>query len=121
MAMAKVPMDWGCMDRMPGRPPTPMELAVEEVMTEKTPAIPEPSLGLRRYVADAFFVEGVGLQTVIESFRKFTPGIGALQTKLLWIWRKMMRIVKSFRNLSGLERRMWFGSVLVLVLSFILT
>lgn len=32
-----------------------------------------------------------------------------------------MRIVKSFRNLSGLERRMWFGSVLVLVLSFILT
>jgi len=29
MAMAKVPMDWGCMDRMPGRPPTPMEFAVE--------------------------------------------------------------------------------------------
>ena len=42
MAMAKVPMDWGCMDRMPGRPPTPMEFAVEEVMTEKAPAIPEP-------------------------------------------------------------------------------
>ena len=42
MAMAKEPMDWGCMDRMPGRPPTPMEFAVEEVMTEKASAIPEP-------------------------------------------------------------------------------
>ncbi len=56
------------------------------------------SLGLRRYVADAFFTGSCLRNQKTEVH---------------------MRIMKSFRNLSGLERGMWSGSVIVLVTAFI--
>lgn len=42
IAIANVGMVWGCMERMPGMPPTPMAFAVVPVETQRTAAQAEP-------------------------------------------------------------------------------
>ena len=42
MAIAYGPQLCGCMDRIPGSPPTPIAFAVQLVLTEMTAAIAEP-------------------------------------------------------------------------------
>ena len=39
---AKLPIEAGWIDRIPGRPPTPIALAVVEVATQTTAAMPDP-------------------------------------------------------------------------------
>ena len=42
IAIAKLIIDCGCIERIPGRPPTPIELAVLAVATEMIAAAAEP-------------------------------------------------------------------------------